>query len=185
MTELYIKNMVCKCCIRVVEMELEKSGLRPLYIDLGRVRIRGKLNEDAKKDLDLRLQEYGLGLLLDRRTRIVEKVKNYVISSIQNPEHLDRKIDRNQMILSQLDEKVSKERLSQLFSSVTGTTLESFIICQKIERVKELIFQDELNFMQISKKMGFASLPHLSFRFKKVTGLTLSGFKASAIKKRR
>lgn len=103
---------------------------------------------------------------------------------IKNPEKLDRKIAWGNMILGQLDEVLSYERMSKLFSSVTGTTLESFIMRQKIERVKELVFQDELNFMEISKKMGFASLPHLSFRFKKVTGVTLSDFKASAKKKR-
>jgi AraC family transcriptional regulator len=184
MTELYIKNMVCKCCIRVVQIELEKSGLSPSYIELGKVRIRGKLSEEAKKDLDMRLQKYDLEILRDKRTVIVEKVKSFVIANIKNPEKLDRKIAWSNMILGQLDEVLSYERMSKLFSSVTGTTLESFIMRQKIERVKELVFQDELNFMEISKKMGFASLPHLSFRFKKVTGVTLSDFKASAKKKR-
>lgn len=92
MTELYIKNMVCKCCIRVVQIELEKSGLSPSYIELGKVRIGGKLSEEAKKDLDMRLQKYDLEILRDKRTVIVEKVKSFVIANIGVPIVISRKI---------------------------------------------------------------------------------------------
>lgn len=69
MTELYVKNMVCKCCICVVQIEIEKSGLKLLYIDLGMVRVKGRLSEEAMIDLDVRLQKYDLGLLIDWRFR--------------------------------------------------------------------------------------------------------------------
>ena len=67
--------------------------------------------------------------------------------------------------------------LSHLFSSVEGTTIEQYLIHQKIEKIKELIIYDELNLSQISARLGYSSLAHLSGQFKKVTGLTPSHFK--------
>jgi AraC-like DNA-binding protein len=67
--------------------------------------------------------------------------------------------------------------LSNLFSEVTGITIEQYIIVHKIERVKELLLYDELSLTQISYKLGYSSAAHLSSQFKKITGLTPSFFK--------
>jgi AraC-like DNA-binding protein len=60
---------------------------------------------------------------------------------------------------------------------VQGITIEQFIILHKIQFVKQLIRQDELNLTEISWKMHYSSVAHLSTQFKKVTGLTPSQFK--------
>ena len=67
--------------------------------------------------------------------------------------------------------------LSPLFSSLEGTTIEQYLINQKIEKIKELIIYDEPNLSQIAARLGYSSLAHLSGQFKKVTGLTPSHFK--------
>jgi len=69
--------------------------------------------------------------------------------------------------------------LKNLFSSVAGVTLEQYIIRQKIEKVKELLFYDELNLSEIADKLGYSSVAHLSGQFKKITGLTPSEMKKS------
>ena len=69
--------------------------------------------------------------------------------------------------------------LSNLFSSLEGITLEQYVIRQKIERAKELLFYDELNLSQIANELGYSSVAHLSAQFKKVTGLTPSELKKS------
>jgi AraC-like DNA-binding protein len=46
-----------------------------------------------------------------------------------------------------------------------------------VERIKELIMYDELNLTQISYKMNYSSVAHLSNQFKKITGLSPSHFK--------
>ncbi len=74
--------------------------------------------------------------------------------------------------------------LSNLFSSVEGITLEQYIIRQKIEKVKELLFYDELNLSQIANRLGYSSGAHLSAQFKKVTGFTPSCFKQLKGKRR-
>jgi AraC-like DNA-binding protein len=43
--------------------------------------------------------------------------------------------------------------------------------------VKELLLYDELNLTEISYKLGYSSVAHLSNQFKKITGLTPSYFK--------
>jgi AraC-like DNA-binding protein len=75
--------------------------------------------------------------------------------------------------------------LANLFSEVVGTTIEHFIITHKIERAKELIIYNELNLTEIADKLHYSSVSHLSFQFKKVTGLTPSFFKSLKPKKRK
>ena len=67
--------------------------------------------------------------------------------------------------------------LSNLFSEVKGITIQQFIIIHKIERVKELLLYDELNLTEISYRMQYSSVAHLSNQFKKITGLTPSEFR--------
>jgi AraC family transcriptional regulator len=62
---------------------------------------------------------------------------------------------------------------------VEGVTLEHYIINQKIERVKELLFYDELTLSEIADRLGYSSVAHLSGQFKKITGLTPSKLKKS------
>jgi AraC-like DNA-binding protein len=50
-------------------------------------------------------------------------------------------------------------------------------LSNKIEKVKELLVYDELNLTEISYKLHYSSVAHLSNQFKKMTGLTPSHFK--------
>ena len=67
--------------------------------------------------------------------------------------------------------------LSNIFSEYTYTSIENYIIIQKIERAKKLIIDEEFNLTEISYKLNYSSLAHLSSQFKKITGLTPSVFK--------
>jgi AraC-like DNA-binding protein len=75
--------------------------------------------------------------------------------------------------------------LSNLFSEVEGITIEQYIINQKIEKVKELLMYDEQSLTEISIKLGYSSVAHLSNQFKKVTGLTPGYFKKAGQSKRK
>jgi AraC-like DNA-binding protein len=74
--------------------------------------------------------------------------------------------------------------LANTFSEVKGITIQQFIIMHKIERVKELLLYDELNLTEISYKLHYSSVAHLSNQFKKITGLTPSHFKSLKEKRR-
>ena len=71
--------------------------------------------------------------------------------------------------------------ISKLFSETEGITIEQFVIHQKIEKAKELLVYDEMNLNEISFKLNYSSVAHLSAQFKKVTGLTPTQFKAQDI----
>jgi AraC-like DNA-binding protein len=67
--------------------------------------------------------------------------------------------------------------LANIFSEVKGITVQQYIINHKIERVKELLLYNELSLTEISYKLHYSSVAHLSNQFKKVTGLSPSYFK--------
>ena len=56
-------------------------------------------------------------------------------------------------------------------------TLQHFIIINKVEKVKELLLYDELNLTEISYKLNYSSVAHLSNQFKKITGLSPSFYR--------
>ena len=59
------------------------------------------------------------------------------------------------------------------------------MILQKIEKVKELLVYDELTVNEISYRLGYSSVAHLSRQFKDVTGLTPSHYKKVREEKRK
>lgn len=178
MRTLYIKNMVCNRCVTVVRQELEKQGLHPLKITLGEVTLtEDHLSDEQLKKLDASLMESGFERMGDRKAQLIEAIKNKVIQVIHYTENPDRKFNWSTVLSEEL--KYEYNYLSNLFSSVESITLEQYIIRQKIERVKELLFYDELSLSEISNKLGYSSVAHLSAQFKKVTGLTPSELKKS------
>ena len=178
MTTLYIKNMVCNRCIMVVKQELERQGLHPEKVTLGEASVReDNLSDDQQDRLDSGLINLGFERIDDRKARLIESIKNKIIQMIHHTDKVDLKFNWSDV----LSEEVHYEYnyLSNLFSSVEGITLEQYIIRQKIERVKELLFYDELNLSEIADKLGYSSVAHLSGQFKKITGLTPSEMKKS------
>jgi AraC family transcriptional regulator len=174
-TTLYIKNMVCNRCIRVVREEMERLGLTISRIDLGEVEVTGKkhLDLDAIESI---LQENGFELIEDKRVKAIERVKVAILKFV----HHDHSVSPMKMKFSRfiaLELGQDYHTLSTLFSSVENVTVEQYVILQRIERVKELLKYDELTLSEIAYRMGYSSVQHLSNQFKKVTGLTPSYFK--------
>ena len=85
-----------------------------------------------------------------------------------------------------LSEKLNHDYtyLSNMFSEVKGITIQQFIIIHKVEKIKELLIYDELNLTEISYKLNYSSVAHLSNQFKKITGLSPSHFKQLKDKRR-
>jgi AraC family transcriptional regulator len=178
MTNLYIKNMVCNRCILVVKQELEKQGLHPEKVSLGEVTIKeDNLTETQRNNLDSALTGLGFERIDDRKARLIESIKNKVIQTIHHDGKADLKFNWSTVLSEELH--YDYNYMSNLFSSVEGITLEQYIIRQKIERVKELLFYDELNLSEIAARLGYSSVAHLSSQFKKVTGFTPSELKKS------
>jgi AraC family transcriptional regulator len=175
---LYIKNMVCNRCVLVVNQELEKLGLHPEKVSLGEVILKeDHLSDQTLNQLDTSLSSLGFERMDDRKSKLIESIKNKVINLIHHSDPKTRKFNWSTLLAEALHHDYNS--LSSLFSSVEGITLEQYIIRQKIERVKELLFYNELNLSEIADELGYSSVAHLSSQFKKVTGLTPSELKKS------
>lgn len=157
-----------------VKEDLKKLGLHFIVVDLGEVEIMENISIEQREALKASLLSSGLELMDDKRAMLIEKIKNVIIEMVH---HTDEMIKMN--FSDFLSEKLNHDYtyLANLFSEVQGTTIEQFIICHKIERIKELIIYDELNITEIAWKMNYSSVAHLSNQFKKVTGLSPSHFK--------
>ncbi len=158
----------------VVQQVFESLGYPPERISLGNVETQHPIPEDELGKLRKSLLVYGFELIDDARRRIIEKIKNTIVHSIHHSTE-DLKVNYSEYIESHLNRDYAY--LSSLFSEVEGTTIEKYIILQKIERVKELLVYDELTLSEISYQMGYSNVAYLSSQFKKVTGLTPSHFK--------
>lgn len=173
--KINIKNMVCNRCIKVVREELEKSNFSIKEISLGEVTLTypGRIDISLIKKI---LEENGFELIDDKNSRLVEKIKVTIINLIMMMSiGKVSKVNFAREITNETH--LSYQYISSLFSSIEGTTIEKFIILQKIEKVKELLVYDELTLSEISHRLEYSSVQHLSNQFKKVTGLTPSYFK--------
>jgi len=180
---LHIKNMVCNRCIRVVGEELTNLGLQIKSIELGTVLLEKPVDEGLLEKIKKILLENGFELIDDKKSRIIEKIKTTIIQLIHHQKEKASSLNISDFISEELGYDYSY--LSNLFSSVEGTTIEKYLINQKIEKVKELLVYDELSLNEISYHLGYSSVQHLSNQFKKVTGLSPSHFKRLKESKRK
>ena len=173
---LHIKNMVCNRCIKVVRDELEKLGVQVESINLGEVVTAQAIDKELKEKIKGVLEENGFELLEDKRSKIIEKIKKYVIEIVHYSDGGSQSnFNYSALIAKELG--MDYAYLSNLFSSLEGITIEHFIILQRIERAKELLKYGDLTLSEIAYKLGYSSVQHLSIQFKKITGLTASQFK--------
>ena len=174
-TTIYIKNMVCNRCIRVITEDLEKLGIAIESIELGKVVISGDVSEEELRQIEKALLSSGFELINDRQHQIIDQVKTIIIEYIHHDKFKPEHINLSDFLEQQVS--VNYFSLSKLFSSVEGITIEKYAILQKIERVKELLVYNELSLGEIAFDLGYSSVAHLSGQFKQVTGLTPTAFK--------
>lgn len=179
--KLYIKYMVSTRCKLAVKEELKKMGLHFIVVDLGEVEIMENITIDQREELKIGLLESGLELMDNKRAVLIEKIINVITEMIHHTDELPVMNYSNH-----ISEKLQYDYtyLSNLFSEVKGITIQQYIIINKIERAKELLLYDELNLTEISYKLHYSSVAHLSNQFKKVTGLSPSQFKQFRNRKR-
>lgn len=171
--ELYIKNMVCNRCILVIKQELQKVGIEPFQINLGTVILK---EIPEKKQLDAfkeQIASIGFELLDDKKKKLIEQIKTAIIEKVQK--EIEEHFSISEYITNTLHNDYAAA--SRLFSEVEAMTIEQFFILQKIEKVKELLTYNELTLSEISYRLGYNNVGHLSTQFKKITGLTPTDFK--------
>jgi AraC-like DNA-binding protein len=165
----------------VVKSEMEKLGLHYVFVELGVAEIMEEISPELRTELDTGLRKSGLEIMDDKKSMLIEKIKNIIVELV----HYSAELPKTNLS-NYLSDKLNYDYtyLANLFSEVQGITIEQFFITHKIERVKELLVYDELNLKEIAFKLHYSSVSHLSTQFKKVTGLTPSHFKQLKHKRR-
>jgi YesN/AraC family two-component response regulator len=166
--------MVSLRCKMMVKEELDKLGVAYVALDLGMVELANDLSKEQKRQFRENLLRSGLELLDDKKSILIERIKNIVIEMVHYSDEVP-KINFSDYLSKKLDYDYTY--LSNIFSEVKGITIQQFIIINKIERVKELLLYNELNLTEIAYKLQYSSVSHLSNQFKKVTGLSPSFFR--------
>lgn len=173
---IHIKNMVCPRCIAAVEKILKELDLPFIKVELGQVILKNEPDEKIKSDLKNKLSVSGFELIESGKSVLISKIKSIIIEQIH---HSSEPLKTNFSVI--ISEKLGHDYsyLSRLFSSVEGITIEKYIARQKIEKVKELIFYDELSLQEIAFRLNYSSVAYLVSQFKKETGMTTRTFKES------
>lgn len=173
---IHIKNMVCPRCVAAVEAVLREIDIPFISVKLGEVELQSGLSESKHDALADKLNILGFELLESERSKTISQIKGLIIDQIH---HKKEKLKMN--LSTYLADKLHQDysSLSRLFSSVEGITIEKFAMRQKIERVKELLFYDQLTLSEIAFEMDYSSVAHLSAQFKKETGMTPTQFKGN------
>lgn len=173
--------MVCNRCISAVQNIFENLQIEFSSIELGEIETTKNLTQTELNQLDTNLQIQGFQILENSKKKQIEQIKKFIILKINE---LDISED---FILSKfISKKLAKDYslLSKHFSMNENVTLEQYFILQKIEKVKELLLYNEFSLTEISQKLGYKSVQHLSTQFKNSTGFTPTSFKKLKSKKR-
>lgn len=171
---IYIKYMVSLRCRKIVHTHLDKLGIQYNAINHGEVKVKKKLSAEELLLLKNKLAKSGFELMDNKKAKLIEKIKKEIAYLVNNAAEL-----YNVKNSEYLTEKLNYDYtyMANIFSETTGTTIEQYIIAEKIELVKELLLYNELNLTEISYKLNYCNVAHLSQQFKKVTGLTPTFFK--------
>ena len=173
--------MVSDRCKGAVKNELRKFDIPYSKIQLGEVEIIETIPDEKIIALSLALQKIGFSIISNKKNILTERIKRIIIEMIHYSDEQIR-VNYSDYLSNALNYNYTY--LANVFSETESLTIEQFIIKNKIEKVKELITFGELNLTEIAYKLNYSSVAHLSNQFKKITGLTPSGFKQLKLKKR-
>lgn len=173
--------MVSNCCKLMVKDEFNKMKIKISNIELGELEIQQKITIKQFDKIRAALLKNGHEIMEDKKSIQIERVKVAIIEMIHHSKELPE-VNYSEYLANKLE--CDYNSLSSLFSEVTGTTLQQFIIINKIERAKELIIYNEMSIKQIAFMLHYSSVPHFSNQFKKITGLSPKYFKALKKRKR-
>ena len=166
--------MVCLRCKLVVKDEVERLGLAYEDVKLGEVTLKDPVHPEAIAALRVALNRSGLQIIDDKKSQLVEKIKQAVIEQVHYSE--EPLLENFSCFLSK-KLQYDYTYLSNLFAATQGITLEHYIINNRIEKVKELLIYEDLSIVAIAEQLHYCSAAHLSKQFKQVTGFTATHYK--------
>lgn len=166
--------MSCLSCHIVVKYELERLGINLMVVKSGQVEILEPISVLQIENFKLALLKADLELVENPKSLLINKIINVIAEMINNSDSAF-KVNFSYYLSKKLN--LDYTYMANMFSESQGITIEHFVIRQRIEKVKQLICSNDLNLTQISYKLHYSSVAHLSTQFKKITGITPSQYK--------
>ncbi len=170
-------NAVCR---KVLEKKLNKFGIKHRISGFGEIDILENVNDAVMEAFTEELKEYGIDIIQNQKTVLVQKIKDTIVEMIRNPELVN--VKSSVYIAEKLS--YSYVHLSNIFSDITFTSIVNYTIVQKIEYAKQLILTTDLSLTEIAFKLNYSSVAHLSNQFKDTTGLTPTAFQRIILKRK-
>lgn len=181
--KLFIKNMVCSRCIKVIKQELEELVIKIISIELGELVIddTNSDNDEIISQIEKVLHANNFEIIHNPEEILVEKIKHFLFNKIEELP-LNSTVNLSQAVSDELNHNYKS--LSKLFSSLEKITIEKYFIRLKIEKVKELIQLKQHTFSEIRYLLDYNNLNHLSRQFKEIVGMSMTEYKNSENSKR-
>lgn len=169
---LFVKYNLETTCRMILQEQLDKFNLNYNITGVGCVQFADSIPMEKYRNLLTELKRYGIEIIDNQKAILVQRIKETIMGMLR---YNDMPLVK---ISTYLSEKLgeSYRTLSQVFSEVCHISIESFIIIHKIELVKHLMVQENLSLTEISYRLHYSSVAHLSNQFKKITGLTPTTF---------
>ncbi len=165
---------------KVMEDRLNELGYRYNIVGFGEFDFLEAVPDNKIAELTAGLADYGIEVVENQKSVLVQKIKDTIIEMVHREEPLN--VKSSVYIAEKLNH--SYNYISNVFSDVTFTSIENFIIIQKIELTKQLIINDQLSLTEIAYRLNYSSVAHLSTQFKNTTGITPSAFQRIITKRR-
>ncbi len=170
--KMYVKFDFNTLCKKILDEKLREHGLKYRLLNFGEVEFYESLTQEQHKNFKKNLEDYGIEIIENQKAALVQKIKDAIIELISSEEGIS--VKASIYIAEKLNH--SYGYLSNLFSEITHTSIENFLIIRKIEFAKELIISKKLSFTEIAYRLNYSSVAHLSTQFKNTTGMTPSQF---------
>lgn len=169
--------MVCDRCIQAVTEELEAAGFHNPRVELGLAVLDQEPTAEQLDRLSARLEARGFALLRDGQEKLLDDVRHAVMSHVNTDGPCD------DLLSQHVSRAVGRDyrSLSELFSASEGRTIESYARALRIERVKQLLVENELPIKEIAWLTGFSSTAHLTRAFREATGVTPAKFRENPL----
>ena len=165
---------------KLLENLLTPFGIKFRIIGFGEIEFLEKVSQEKIDEMTLILNEYGIEIIENQKSILVQKIKDTISELVNCEEPLA--VKSSVYLAEKLDH--SYGYLSNLFSEITYTSIENYIIIQKIELAKNLIINNQMTLTEIAYKLNYSSVAHLSTQFKNITGITPSAFQRIVMKRR-
>lgn len=179
--KIFVKFDLHSVCTKVLENTLNSSGIKHTMLGFGEVDLVDSPSKETMEEFAEKLSEYHIEIVQDQKSILVQKIKDTIIDMVFNDDN-NLHVKSSVYLSEALDH--SYGYLANLFSEVTYTSIENFIILQKIEYTKQLILKENLSLTEIAFKLNYSSVAHLSTQFKKTTGITPSSFQRIIAKRK-